>query len=329
MRKEILTLLFVLIHFISFSQSQKELLVNSWVLKNATYNSGNELPIDHPLKSNYLRFDFINYEKVFKTAFPLDNGYIFQYKILNNLIKIGFVNYKIENLSKNELVLIEQGVNGFDESSIKYSFIPENDYQNKLALTNEMLIISDKDTIFIESEKIRAKFKNEKSFHSFITDEISEYSNVVSSNNYFLATFIINEKGKIDSLKIHKGINKRFDKQFLKAVEKSEKYWTPAEYDNRNVKVLHTETFEFIKNPKFEKQYFNYRDGIISMRKKEYETAINYFNISIESNPNDFDSIYQRSICYLIIDEITKACEDWEFVKKKKKVNELIEKYCK
>jgi hypothetical protein len=330
-RKFILSIFILSISLPSICQNYRSKLIGSWVKVNATYRSGEELPLNHALNQSYFRFDFKSNSKVFKSVDPLDNGYIFDYSIIGHNLKIGFINYKVDYLTNDTLVLIEEGRNGFDDFAVKFFLVPEKQYQNRISLTLEMIIKVGKDSVFIESEKIRACFNKDESFHEFLRNNIAEYSNVVSSDNFFMATFIINSNGLIDSINIFKGINKAFDSQFVKAVNKSSKYWIPAKLENKDVSVLHTETFNFISNPKFEKQYYNYRDGVIAMQQGDYNKAIGLFNICLESDPEDKNALYQRGICYYKLDNLENACNDWRKIKELKSnmADNLIIEICK
>ncbi|MDJ1479380.1 energy transducer TonB [Cytophagaceae bacterium YF14B1] len=313
------------------SQNIDKALIGSWVKLSANFQNGDDLPLDHPVRQNYVRFDFNKKGNAYKTTNPLDKGYMFKYQANGNNLKIGFINYMIKRLSSDTLVLVEEGRNGFDNSAIMYSLTRESLYQKKLPLLEELLIVRDSDTLYIENEKIRARFEKDESFHEYLRKGIPEYSNVVSSDNFFMATFIVDQNGKIDSIKIHKSLNKSFDKQFIKAVNSSSGYWEPAQLNGKNVNILHTETFTFITNPNFEKQYYNYKNGVIEMQKGNYDNAIKLFNITLSSNPNDIDALYQRGICYYKIGMGDKACVDWLKIRalKSKRADDILIELCK
>jgi len=319
---------FILISNVLIGQNMN--ILGSWVKISATYKNGDELPLIHPMNQTYFRLDFTTKDKAYKTTAPLDKGYIFDYSINGDNLKIGFINYQISEIKTDTLILIEEGRNGFDNSAIRFLMIRENIYQKGLTLTDESLIARAFDTVYIENEKIRAKFVKEESFHEFLRQNILEYSNVSTLDKFFMATFIINKNGGIDSLEIHKGINKRFDKQFIKAVKKSSGLWEPARFNDKNVDVLHTETFTFISNPNFEKQYFNYRNGVIAMQRGKFDIAIEFFNLTLSSNANDIEALYKRGICFYKLDMIDKACVDWKKINKlnNKRADNLILEFC-
>ena len=326
MRYRLLTVFFLTSNII-FGQGN---IIGSWVKVDAKYVSGKPLELNHALNQSYLRIDFQNNGKAFKTTIPLDKGYIFDYTFKRNQLIIGFINYSVDYISTDSLVITEEGVNGIESSLIRLYFIPEKTYQDRLPLTNNLLQIVASDTIFIESEKIRAYFIKDLTFSDFLRINIPEYNNVQSSNNFFMATFLINSDGTIDSIKIQKGINSKFDKQFIKAVEKSSIYWRPAKYNGRYVPVLHTETFKFISNAIFEQIYYNYQSGIFEMQKGDFQSAIDFFDKCLEANSNDIDVLYNRGLCFYKLNILEKACKDWNKIKelRSNKADKLIDQFC-
>jgi len=323
--------LFIVLFLASNIIFGQENLIGSWIKINAKYSSGKPLELDHSLNQSYLRFDFQNNGKAFKTTVPLDKGYLFDYSSFENRITIGFITYKVDFISTDSLIITEENTNGTDSLSIRYYFIPEKTYQNRIPLTNDMLNIVSGDTIFIENEKIRAHFIKDQTFSDFLRINIPEYANVQTTNNFFISTFLINSKGTIDSIKILKGINSKFHKQFIRAVEKSSVYWRPAYYCGKNRTVLHTETFKFISNAIFEQVYYNYKSGILEMQKGDFLSAVNFFNKCLEANSNELDVLYNRGFCFYKLNELEKACNDWNKIKelRSSKADKLIDQFCK
>jgi Gram-negative bacterial tonB protein. len=300
-------------------------IVGSWMKINAIYNSGENLPVDNKLNQSYFRLSFGTDGKAYKQINPCDQVYSFDYSVSGNNMKIGFVNYQISYLTNDTLILIEKGKNGIDASSIKYTFVSEKIYQNNISVTPDMIIFSGKDSIFIENKSLSARFNNEISFHSFLVDNMPAAQGA-QTDGYFMATFIITANGVIDSLKIHKGIEKSFDNQFIKAVNKSAKFWIPAKLKNKNVSVLHVVLYESKPNKQFgffdspsvyatNSKILNYRNGIFAIFQRDYNRAIESFSKFLESNPNDVDALIQRGNCYYKLNDLDKANVDWQKAK--------------
>lgn len=338
MKNKILILTFLLIlSYASKGQDSKHDITGSWILIKRNYNSGEDLPSKLVLKESYYRFDFKDYGKVFKSFSPSDNGFDFAYSISGRNIKIGFVNYYLELLTKDSLILIEEGNDGFEGKAIKYTFLSEQVYQDNIPLTSDMVIVSANDTVYIENQKIRANFENTEPFDTYISKKI-DYP--IEGNVFFMATFIIDSNGEIDSIKIHKGINNTFDNKFLKAIKKSEGFWIPAKFHNKNVNVLRQfiirsipviATSNSVTASNNTEDYLNYVNGIIFTLQGEYIQALARINRYLETEPNDTDAIYQRGYCYYKTNDFKNASLDWEKIKNIKtyKSNALIKQLCK
>jgi tetratricopeptide (TPR) repeat protein len=338
--KIIILLILVFIFKISFAQNNIDLIIGHWVKTKIEYKSGEQLPDDKEIKHSYTRYSLDKSSKIFISSDYNDLGLKMFFKLkhqqLDILSEAGFVtnSFQIEKIDAKNLVLLQEGQNGFKgEDCLRLTFIKENIYQNALSLTNEdiIAIYQSKDTLFRASEKIHAKFKGDISFHEYLTANIREYDNVVASNNYFLASFIVRKTGEIDSIQILENINKNFDSQFLKALKRIKKSWIPASRNGHNVDVLMTEHFEFDLGNRFLSHYDYMQKGKQAMEAKEYINAIYYFSKSLEKVPDNVDVLYQRAICYLYLGNKPLACEDLQRIKTTGSliVNQLIEQNCK
>jgi tetratricopeptide (TPR) repeat protein len=327
--KKFIIVYLTLLTFLSQGQEIKSKLTGAWILTSRVYKSGAELPPKLTLKDSYFRFEFNDSDKVNKSFNPLNKGWMFDYSIDKNILKIGFVNYRIELLTKDSLILLEQSKGEYDESAIKYSFVSESLYQESIPLTADMLIISSKDTIYLENEKINAHFENPDSFEDYISTKTSQYV-PTGIAYFFMATFIVNADGSIDSIKIHKSLNKIFDNHFIEAVKKSEVYWKPAYFHGKNVKTLHQTVFIHFTIDDFYERITNYADGIIFMEQGIFLKAITSFKIYLDSNPGDVDAIYHRGLAYYRLNDLNDARNDWNKIKNQKfyKSNMLIKQLC-
>lgn len=327
--KKLLIIYLTLLTFLSQGQEIKSKLIGAWILTSRVYKSGAELPPPQRLKDSYFRFEFNDSDKVNKSFNPLSKGWMFDYSIDKNILKIGFVNYRIELLTIDSLILLEQSKGEYDESAIKYSFVSEPLYQESMPLTADMLIVSSKDTIYLENEKIYAHFENPESFEKFIVTKTFQYV-PTGINYFFMATFIVNADGSIDSIKIQKSLNKIFDSHFIEAVKKSEVNWKPASCHGKNVKILHQTVFVNFTKLNYNTQYTNYANGIIFLEQGNFLKAITSFKIYLDSNPDDIDAIYHRGLAYYRLNDLNDACNDWSKIKNQKfyKSNLLIKQVC-
>lgn len=298
-------------------------LIGSWILTSRTYKSGQELPANMNLKKSFIRFEFADNGKAYKSLDPMDKGLIFDYSVNGNILKIGFLNYRIERFTSDSLILLEENKGVFSESSIKYSFVCESIHQRNIPLTSDMMIISNNDTTYIENEKVRLNFKNIDSFEKYFSKNYSQYASP-GMDYFFVSTFIINADGSIDSIKIHKSMNKEFDKHFIEIVEKSKGLWIPGKVNGRNVKTLHKTVFAFPSKNNFFDYYMNFVDGIILIEERNFVEAINRLNIYLNSAPNDIEAIYNRGLCYFRMNDFVNARADWQKIKNRKPYKSYI-----
>lgn len=325
--KPLFILCFIFITSIVWGQAIGEKLTGGWILTNRTYKTGKELPDNLKMTRPYLRFDFTETGKAYKSIEPLEKGIIFDYSVNENNLKIGFLNYQIELITSDSLILIEGNKGVFNETSIKYTFVSENVYQRNIPLTPDMMIISANDTTYIENEKFKVRFKDIDTFEKYVSNN-SKLHTPLGMDYFFMSTFIVNADGSIDSLKIHKSMNEEFDKSFREIVKKSEGLWIPAKLNGKNVKTLCKTVFVFPSKMNFYDYYMNFVDGIILMEQGNYLEAINRLSIYLNYASNDDEAIYNRGLCYFRINDFVNARNDWQKIKNRKpyKSNLIIKK---
>ena len=153
----------------------------------------------------------------------------------------------------------------------------------------------------------------------------------MSTNNLFLATFTVRSNGLIDSIQVLESINKKFEKQFRKALEKSKRLWLVGELNGKKVDVQMKILFRFISSDKFLPKYDYSQEGKTAMSNSYFTKALAYFDLALEKVPSDYESLYYKAICEINLGNKNAACEDLEKVKTfgKMQVEELIEKNCK
>lgn len=337
--KHILTLLIALSWSALFAQNSKSQFIGSWVKSKVEYKDGDELSDGEALKYSYLRYNFETPNRALVSIEFNAKGTAMTFSISNNVLELknsfGFVSnsFLIEKQSDDKLVLLQMGQGGFESPDcIRYYFVPEEKYQNSIALKpSDILAVNGADTLYNSSPKVYAKFKGDVSFHDYLIANITAYKGVVGSDNFFLATFIIRKTGEVDSLQVLESISPAFDKQFIKAFNKVKGKWQPATIGSSRVDVRMQEQFRFISSGNFLPSYDYSNKGKQAMRTKEYLNAIYYFDRGLEKLPTNADMLYQRAICKLLLGNSTAACEDLQKVKAlgKTTADELIEKTCK
>jgi hypothetical protein len=326
---------FVLIVFTIEANAQD--LLGDWIKTKVTYADGIELSNNQVIKYSYLRYSIEKGNRIFISLDYEEKGLAYLFEINSNILQIknsyGYlVNaFQINQATSDELILIEKGKTGFNETDcIKYYFIREKKYQDRLPMKfSDILLINGTDTVYKSSEKIHAKFLNEKSFQDFCLEKIPEKETAKST--VFLAIFIIRKTGAIDSLQILENINKTFEKQFRKAFDKSKNFWIPGELNDRKVDVQMKVTFRFLSGKQGSSNYIYSQKAKSAMDKLDFIKALAYFELAFDKVPSDYETLYLKAICEINLGNKKAACEDLEIVKESRtiQVNELIEKNCK
>jgi tetratricopeptide (TPR) repeat protein len=334
------TLFIAFIVFIfSWTRLEAQEIYGDWIKTNVTYLNNTELPDNNDLKYHFLRYSFEKPNRFFMSIKFDDKGTALSFERNSNLLHIknpyGFVinSFQVEKMSTNELVLVQKGENGFNEEyCLKYHFVNEQVYQNQLPLTSsDVLYVNGNDTVYRASEKIHPKFLGNKSFFDFCFEKIPESSTVMATNNLFVATFVVTKEGALGDIQILENINKRFEKQFLNALNKSKSLWIPAEINGEKVDVQMSIEFKFISSNKFLPMYDFSKKGKTALDNNDFLKALRYFELALEITPDDTEIIYQKAICEMNLGNIGAACESLEKVKASRKMNvdELIMKNCK
>jgi hypothetical protein len=328
----------IILIFISIHTNAQDIFGN-WIKTKVTYFDDTELPNNNAVNFHYLRYTFEKNNKLFMSFAFDDKGTLNYFEKNAQIITIknsyGYVinSIMISKLSNNELIIVQKGNNGFtDNDCLKYYFIREKDYQNQLPIKgSDILLISKNDTVYKATEKIHAEFLGDKSFYDFCSENIPERNVVMSSNNLFLGTFIVRSSGLIDSIQVIENINKKFEKQFRKALEKSRKLWSAGELNGKKVDVQMKILFKFISSDKFLPKYDFSQKGKSAMNNLDFIRALAFFDLALEKVPDDYESLYYKAICEMNTGNKKAACEDLEKVKifGKMQVDELIEKNCK
>ena len=336
--KNILFTTFI-ISLCTWTKLEAQEIYGDWIKTSVMYLNDTEISDENTLKYQFLRYTFEKQDKLF-TSVKFDNkGTALTFDKKLNILEIknsyGFVinSFQIEKISNTELVLIQQGNNGFnDQNCLKYTFVNEKFYQNQLILKpSDILYINENDTVYKASEKIHPKFSGDKSFYDFCSEKIPERSAVMSSNSLFVSTFIVTKDGEIRDIQILENINNKFENQFLKALNKSEKFWSPAELNGDKVDVQMTMEFKFISSNKFLPVYDFSKKGKNALNNNEFLKALKYFELALEISPDNSEIIYQKAICEINLGNIEAACASLEKVKSSgvMNVDELLMNNCK
>jgi len=313
-------------------------LGGSYVATSVSFLSDDELPDNNILKYTYVKYTFIGPDQISTSGVYYEKGTPYRYTIQGNRLiiksEVGAVinTMKIMESTPDKLILVSGAANGSleDPWAIKYTLYKEERIQEQLPLSpDDIFSIKGQDTVYKSGQKIYAQFQG-PSFQSYIYGLLSKKKKEVKSGQ-LRSTFIINEQGQPDSLRIIQGINPRFDAQYIKAFNTSKNMWQAAQYNGKSVKVRMEQELQYLSSEETIPAYFDYQKANAAYSDKDYELALYYFDSVLETRPEDVESLYRRGICKQMLGNLKGACADWSKIQLtgSHTADELLLKYCK
>lgn len=144
------------------------------------------------------------------------------------------------------------------------------------------------------------------------------------------ATFIVDGMGKADSLKIIEGINPTYDKAYTKIFYAAKNNWKPAMKNGKPVRVLMHQEMKYLTSEQGVPNFFNAQKANRAYHEKDYETALYYYNLALDTRPDELSDLYRRGICKQILGNLAGACSDWKQVRALKSdiADAVLAKYC-
>lgn len=331
----LLLILFSLLTVRSAAQQGKQELYGSWVKTKITYANGDELPEEDPVKCGYLKLIFAKPNMMGLTNLYNNRSTSFSFDISNGDILMkspeGVVvsKFHILSLTNKKLVLLRLGFPAAD-NSFRYSFVREEAFQNSLPLTSfNIFMIRHNDTIYSECPKMYASCRR-GDFPQFLNVYIENDKYIRDKNIRFLAIFTVSKDGVADSVKILQGIDPDFDKQFVKAFNKTRKRWEPAVLNGKKVAVEmsvhlgHYTTNQVVAEMDYSAKANN------AYRQMDFKAALYFFNEGLKLDPQNITELFERGICEEMLGDMSDACQDWRKVKELggMEADGVLAKYC-
>jgi len=316
LRYQYLLVLALLLPFTVRAQPfQRELLLGSWVKTDLRTKAGDELPITFRSKRAYLRFSFAKGGHGFRSIDFKDKGLSMPYSLKNHTLVFGINTYAVELLDSTRLVLTEEARTGYAEPAVRYTFVRENHYQDALPAAHETAVHRRGHLVYKESEKLTPELQTDVSLEDFLSRNMSTLHESAKENNFFVASFVVLPSGRLDTIQIYKGRNTLFDRQFTKAIAKTDGLWKAARLDGQPVAVekeIKMRFFTFATKMEYDDKY---RTGLKLQQQGEYEAAILFFTACIKLDPEDEEPYYHRASCFKASGHSQQACADWQHVK--------------
>ncbi|GLB48550.1 hypothetical protein Y10_09180 [Neptunitalea sp. Y10] len=290
-----------------FSNAQSDALKGCWILDSITYTNGEPLEINHALYTIFMEY------RIEKNKLVINNSTFFKATFTSNQILTPYKksNYKLEG---NYLQLTEWG----DDKT--YYYLKEEDYLAKYPEFIPRQVTYRGKTLLQENAVVNPFFDEDISLHEFLISHMKEYKNIVPSNSYFKAKFILTADNQITDVTIVDSINKEFDGKFLKALKKAKGKLINT--IGKDMLVAHE--FRFLARGKFvtseerkvaelmlradEHYSKNYFQEALVLYEKAFETEEN--RAIIEKHKHFFSSsIIYMGVCYLVLGDTDNACK--------------------
>lgn len=330
-------LLLCLLTSTTFAQTKITDLAGSWIAGKVSYLSDEELPDENLLKYTYVKYTFSLPDRINVSGIYYDLGTEHRFELKGNRLLIksnaGYVmnTLRILESTKDKLVLVSaSGDRNFESpTALKYTCYSEPLIQkNKPLGPDDIFRVQGTDTIFRSGQKIYAQFDG-PIYEEYISYELYK-KDIKVRNAELLTTFIVDASGKADSLRIIQGINPKYDKAYTQIFNAAKNKWKPAMHNGKPVRVLMNQRMKHFPSEEMVPNHFNTRKANTAYNNKDYERALYYYDLALETRPEDYDDLYRRGICKQMLGNIDGACSDWNKVKSlgSKIADELLIKYC-
>ena len=331
----VLSIALTLCTFLSLAQIN---LNGAYVATRISYQNGSELQDDNLLKFTYVKYTFSKGNQIGISGVYYENGSPFSFSINGDLLLVkssagAVINtMKILEYTGNKLVVVNGSANGTldDPFAIKYTLYKEEYIQRKMPLSsNDLFTVKETDTVFKSGQKVYAQFRG-PSFQNYMYEKVRDKTPDVKSGA-LISTFIVDERGHADSLRIIEGINPKYDAEYIKAFKTAKNMWQPAQINGKAVKVLMNQRLRYFTSEQTLPSYFHGQKANIAFKNQDYETALFYYDQALENRRDEVEHLYRRGICKQMLGNVEGACADWTEIRAlgNHKADELLQKYCK
>lgn len=310
-------LLLLLSSFSLKAQLNTQLLYNTWIKVKATYN--NDKPIEYAtaFKYSYTKYTFSSNGKVgINMAYSsnsLANSFLTNDSVILVSSSLGYElnRFKIMKLTADEMILVQGNGADFNQPGAwKIYLVTQDAFQRSHKFqSDEYSLMANRDTVYNESPYIYPEFTGGDSFQHYMQEQIRKTVLMDQQEGHFIATFIVNKTGGIDSLKILNGINADFDKAFQKSFVKSQTLWKAAMLHGKAVSVKVSLDLKYFTSDKMMPAMRMNTDADNALWAGKYDIALHYYEQSLTYVPDDMSNIYKSALCKLALGRTDGVCE--------------------
>jgi hypothetical protein len=221
MKHQFLFVVIVLLTVKLSAQNQKK-IQRSWI-KTSIENLSNT-PIEPD--TLYTRYTFEK-SSLNISFYPGWDDYKQTWSVNNDNVTIGFDTYKIETLTDTTLTI---SLDGFR----RLKFVVEESLTNQKGNLDSIGVYNGK-PLYKANQFVNPRFIGKGVFRNIIQKNTEGYN--IKKASYFLATFIVNVEGKVENVKIVRGITEGFDNEIAKQLTKTSKDWRPAYFQGKPIQT--------------------------------------------------------------------------------------------
>jgi hypothetical protein len=281
-----------------------------WILDKILYKNGNPLEINHPMYSEFMKFEFNNNKMKISSAL-YDDGNLFDIVINEKQIsnKFRVINYEF----KNDLLFLNDV--GDDKIMI---FIRKNKFVDTYPEFAMSKILFNNKEVYIPNYFNEPQFNYVGTIYDFIENNTPSFSKSYLVGDLELK-FILTIESKIEDIEISTTISKKLEEDLKKSLIQAEKW-----YENntgKNLLIVRSYSFtHFSDKPNtLEKKIKEHITAAHNFyEENDFKKAIVAYNEAIElklNNTNNTNNInlyhvyISLGISYLAENEIDLACE--------------------
>jgi hypothetical protein len=158
--------------------------------------------------------------------YPGWNDYTQTWSINSNNLQLTFDTYRIEMINDTGLIISIQGFR-------LIKFLSEEYLSGKAEHLDSIGLYNDK-PLFRANYYITPRYRK-GSLRDYVQKELEGFH--ITKANYFSATFIVTEEGRVESVVIRKGITEAFDAMVMKTLLKTSKDWIPAKFRGKPIQT--------------------------------------------------------------------------------------------
>jgi len=221
MKHLIFVITFFSLSLVGVAQNIKK-IQKSWVKVSVENLSRTPIGPD----TSYIRYTF-DRSKLYMSFYPGWDDYQQEWSADHDNLKIGIDTYTIEELTDSSLII---RLDGFR----KFSFLAEEYLSNQEKNLDSIGMFNGK-PLYKANDFITPRYLTGKSLRKLVEKNVLGYN--IKRASRFLLTFIVDENGRVENIKIIQGITYGFDNEIIKQLQHTSKDWKAARYKSNPIQT--------------------------------------------------------------------------------------------